>query len=59
MTLILIGLVVLAIVVGVFYAGFKIIMLPLRIVFGVARFALVATFRIIAALFSPLTKSNK
>ncbi|ONU47747.1 hypothetical protein A8E62_32025 [Burkholderia cenocepacia] len=58
-TILIIGLVVLALIVGIFYAGFKIIMIPLRIAFGVARFILVLSYRIMASLFSPLTKNNR
>lgn len=58
MEMILIGLVLLALVFGVFYAGLKIILIPFRIALFVLMFIFTIIKSVLSGLFSPLSKSN-
>ncbi len=58
-TILIIGLVALALIIGIFYAGFKIIMIPLRMVFFFVKMVFRFIGNILGGLSSSLNKNQK
>lgn len=58
-TILIIALAALALILAIIYAGFKIIMIPLRIAFFVVMTALRFIGNILRGLFTPLNKKQQ